>query len=97
MEKYFGDINIHKDSVSIPVDLCWMPKSANEPALEAADFVMHAVQGQMRRAESGGKGFGKDYRAVFMSVPSNLISFMQMASVVVGSPGKEQLLGFELR
>jgi hypothetical protein len=33
----------------IPIECCFMPKSAGDPALEVADFIVNGVGGQARR------------------------------------------------
>jgi len=52
-EQYFSGIRFTCRGRDLPVDLCWMPKSANDPALEVSDFIMHAVRGQERQWLSG--------------------------------------------
>jgi hypothetical protein len=96
IEKYFGMISVQRDGKPLPTELCWMPKSSNEPALEVADFIMHAVHGQMRHQVEGGAGFRRDYEAVFMSVPRTLIEFFQVGSV--SAPDQDEAIaGLQLR
>jgi hypothetical protein len=65
----------------IPVDFYLMPKSAGEPALEVADFIMHAVGRQVRKNLARREGFALDYQAVFHSVDQRLVSYMEVGSV----------------
>ena len=58
-----------------------MPKSAAYPALEVADFVMHAVGRQARNDLKKREGFLPDFKAVFHSVDSKLASFMNVQDV----------------
>jgi hypothetical protein len=45
----FQDFGLEEEGKPIPVDCYFMPKSAGEPALEVADFIMHAVGRQARK------------------------------------------------
>ena len=81
---------------AVPVEHCLMPKAAREPALEVADFVANAVGGMARRYITGYGGFGKDFKAIFHSVPSHLTRFMFVEGVV-GGPDDDYALGVELR
>jgi hypothetical protein len=59
-----------------------MPKSANEPALEVADFIMHAVGRQARQNLKQRGVFAPDFKAVFQSVDHKLASFIEVETVV---------------
>jgi heat shock protein HspQ len=58
-------LRITEDSTEIPVDCYFMRKRSAEPALEVADFVMHAVGRQVRHVLLGRNGFVPDFGAVF--------------------------------
>src|SRR5208283_5604346 len=53
IERNFSGFSLMKDGHKVPAELLWMPKSANEPGMEVADFVMHAVLRQERKAIQG--------------------------------------------
>lgn len=81
IEDAFQDFRIEENGQPLPVECYFMPKCAAEPALEVADFVMHAVQTQVRRKLKGLEGFSRDFQAVFHSVDRKLISFMEVNRV----------------
>jgi hypothetical protein len=59
-----------------------MPKSANFPDLEVADFIANTIGGHARcHLVEGKKGFGKDFQAIFHSVDRQLASFVGIESV----------------
>jgi hypothetical protein len=58
-----------------------MPKAAAEPALEVADFVIHAIGRQARHNLKHRGSFQADFCAVFHSVKRQLVSFTEVASV----------------
>jgi hypothetical protein len=66
----FQDLEISRGSKFIPFICYFMPKSAAEPALEVADFVMHAVGGQARQNLKQHGNYRADFCAVFHSVPT---------------------------
>jgi hypothetical protein len=66
----------------IPVECYFMRKAHGEPALEVADFVMHAVGRQARQNLKKRGDFVPDFCATFHAVASKLTSFMEVASVV---------------
>jgi hypothetical protein len=49
IKEAFQDFGLEEDGRPIPVDCYFMPKSAGDPALEVADFIMHAVGRQARK------------------------------------------------
>jgi hypothetical protein len=74
--RYFSEFGIEERGMPIPVSLGLMPKSLNECGLEVADFVMHAVSGQVQRRLKNRSGFGRDFQSIFHHVPRKLVSFM---------------------
>lgn len=76
VEEAFGDLRITENGTEIPVDCYFMPKASAEPALEVADFIMHAVGRQGRHVLAGRGGFVPDFRAVFHDQDPQLVSYM---------------------
>jgi hypothetical protein len=74
----------------LPWTPCFMPKWANEPALEVADFVAHTVGSQARKNFDQGhaRTHRLDFRAVFHSVDRMLVSGTHVLSLSLGNkPG----------
>jgi hypothetical protein len=78
MEEAFADFKIEENGKPIPVECFFMPKSVGEPALEVADFVMHAVSRQARHRMDGKEGFVRDFAAVFHDQDPRRVSFMDV-------------------
>jgi hypothetical protein len=57
-----------------------MHKEIGDPALEIADFVMHAVGRQARQNLQKRGDFAPDFCAVFHSIDRKLTSFMEIES-----------------
>ena len=75
--------DLEETGISIPSECYFMPKSAGEPALEVADFIMHAVGRQARHNISERGGLLPDFKAVFHSVDRKLVSFMEVENVAI--------------
>jgi hypothetical protein len=68
---------------------CWRAQklsSPSEPALEVADFIMHAVGRQARKNLKQRDGFLLDFQAVFHSVDRKLASFIEVNAVSKHEP-----------
>jgi uncharacterized protein DUF3800 len=76
IEQVFGSFELALDGKSVPLELCWMPKSAHEPALEVADFLANAIGAEVRHRLTGRPGFAKNFEAFFHGVDSRLVSFI---------------------
>lgn len=83
IEQAFQDFDLYRGWKRIPSECYFMPKAAADPALEVADFVMHAVGRQARHNMKGRGTFLPDFEAVFHSVERRLTSFMEAESVRV--------------
>src|SRR5262245_18348862 len=76
VEKAFQGFGLQRDGNPIPVKCSFMSKSAGEPGLEVADFVMHAVGRQARHKLQRREGVVPDFKAIFHTVDEKLASFM---------------------
>jgi len=81
VESAFGDFRIGENGAQIPVECYFMPKAAHDPALEVADFIMHAVGRQARRKLEGRDGFAPDFMAVFHGQDPKRVSYMDVEHV----------------
>jgi len=68
------DLRLEDDGKVIPAQIYFMPKSAQEPALEVADFLAHTAGAQAKWRVDGKSGFRRDYKAMFQSVDPKLVS-----------------------
>lgn len=82
IEEAFQDFEVSRGSKRIPSTCYFMPKSAAVPALEVADFVMHPVHRQARRAFDPCGAFVADFCAVFHTADPTLASFIELEEVV---------------
>lgn len=88
IEEGFGDLSLEENGIPIPCDSYFMPKSASEPGLEVADFVMHAAGRQARRQVRAIDGVEPDFAAVFHSVDRRMVSYIHITEASFGStPG----------
>lgn len=83
IEKAFQGYNLLEDGKNIPIECYFMSKSANHPALEVADFIMHAIGRQARHAVNSTKenDFLPDFKAIFHEVDRRLVSYMKVDDV----------------
>jgi hypothetical protein len=91
IENAFQSFEFSRGSKRIPSECGFMPKSVGEPALEVADFVMHAVGRQMRRNLTKRDTFLPDFRAVFHAVGPELSSFIEVAGALPLIPHRGNL------
>jgi hypothetical protein len=81
IEDAFQGFALEEGGNAIPVECYFMPKQHAEPALEVADFVMHAVGRQARQNLKKRGDFVPDFCAIFHAVDQRLTSFMEVATV----------------
>jgi hypothetical protein len=81
IEKAFENLQARRGWKDIPTQCYFMPKAANDPGLEVADFVMHAVGRQMRQNLKERDRFRLDYQAVFHSVDRSYTSLMETEAI----------------
>jgi hypothetical protein len=79
--QFFGGLELREDGQEIPVEHCLLAKSAGEPGLKMADFIMHAVGRAARRRLEGKQGFPADFDAVFGRCDPRLTSLMFVDSI----------------
>jgi hypothetical protein len=70
------DFGIEEKGRPIPIECYFMPKSAGEPALEVADFIIQTRQNLKQRGV-----FVPDFKVVLHSVDPKLASFMEVDAV----------------
>ena len=85
IEEAFQDLELYRGSKHIPSECYFMPKATAEPALEVADFVMHAIGRQARHNFKRRGSFEPDFCAIFHAVDRKLTSFMEVATVELES------------
>jgi hypothetical protein len=79
-----ADVEYLERKAQVPIDHYFIPKTMNEPGMEIADFIMHAVGGQVRSELTGqGTRFRKDFKAVFQDVPRELVEYMNIQNAMV--------------
>jgi hypothetical protein len=83
IEQAFQGFALEEGGAPIPVECYFMRKEHGEPALEVADFVMHAVGRQARQNLKKRGDFVADFCATFHAVDRRLTSFMEVGSVTL--------------
>jgi hypothetical protein len=74
--QFFGALELEEEGRKIPVDHCFLAKSAGDPGLEVADFIMHAVGRAARHRLTGKERMPPDFVAVFWRCHPLLTSLM---------------------
>jgi hypothetical protein len=82
IEETFHAFDFNRGEKHIPAECGFMPKAACEPALEVADFVMHAIGRQARYNLKRRGSFLPDFCAVFHAVDPKFTSFIEVENVV---------------
>jgi hypothetical protein len=81
IEEVFQNLEVRRGWKVIPTECYFMSKKAGDPGLEMADFVVHAVGGQMRQNLKHRGRFRLDFQAVFHSVDRKYTSFLEVQAV----------------
>jgi hypothetical protein len=81
VSRAFGKPTLTVDGGLIPIECYFMRKAEREPALEVADFVMHAVGRQARRDMAGKNHFAPDFAAVFHDQDQRFVSYLKVDNV----------------
>jgi hypothetical protein len=81
VQEAFQDFEVHRGSKRILSECYFMAKSGASPAMEVADFIMHAVGRQARYNLTRRGGFLADFCAVFHAVEPNLMSYAEVGAV----------------
>lgn len=87
--RHFDELQLSDDGVQLPTEHCLMPKSAGEPGLEIADFIVNAVGTQARRHLRGTAGFSQDFQAVFHQLTPPYAQFLLITDVGGSAEGHE--------
>lgn len=81
---------------TIPVEHCVMPKSANEPGLEIADFVISAAGSEIQRRLRGKTGHAPDFDDVFGRLPAEGARYREITDVTIYADGSVSIEGVHL-
>jgi hypothetical protein len=73
---------INDQKQEIPLEGYFLPKSGGEAGLEVADFVIHTAGANVRDRLKGRKDNRKDFEIIFNQVDQNLVSYLEIGSVV---------------
>lgn len=79
------------DGVKLPVNWGVLDKGADEPALEAADFIAHTTAGFMRDKRDPKSRFAPRYAAVFPIDQPNICRGIELNNVKLEEPRKTKL------
>jgi hypothetical protein len=80
-ERALAGAQLEEDGRVIPLEWYVMPKSAGEPSLEVADFMMHTVAGYIRSGRDPQGKFAARFSAVFGTKNEKLCSFMEGSAI----------------
>jgi Protein of unknown function (DUF3800) len=77
LQAALADFRFEENGRVTPHDWCVMPKSAGEPGLEVADFMMHTIAGYCRSGRDPQGKFAARFSAIFGTKDDRLVSFME--------------------
>ena len=92
----FSQLTPIDGSSSLPVEKSLMPKSANEPGLEVADFIVSAAGSQVQRRLRGQSGQAPDFKDVFCRLPVLGCRYREVSHVAVDGKGLVSVTGVAL-
>jgi hypothetical protein len=96
VKRSFGQLTSLNAPLAIPVEHCLMQKSANEPGLEVADFVVSAAGSEIQRRLRGKTGHAPDFNDVFGRLPAEGARYREIARVAVHADGGVSIDGMRL-
>lgn len=73
-----------------------MPKSANEPGLEVADFIVSAAGSQVQRRLRKKAGLAPDFNDVFGRLPPEGARYREVTRATVHADGQVSIDGVRL-
>jgi len=79
--KHFGSWQFLINGGEIPVYRFRMDKSAREPGLEVADFIIHTSGSQVRDRMAGKRHWRKDFDCIFHNIDQRLVSYIEIDNV----------------
>jgi hypothetical protein len=74
-------LHLEENGRVIPHNWCVMEKSAGEPDLEVADFMMHTIASYCRGGRDPQAKFAARFSAIFGTIDERSTSFMESESV----------------
>jgi hypothetical protein len=77
LEAASNGLQLEEDGRAIPHEWCVLSKSAGEPGLEVADFMMHTIAGYCRSGRNPQSKFAARFSAIFGVADDRLCSFME--------------------
>ena len=96
VKRCFGQLTSLSTPRAIPVEHCFMPKSANEPGLEVADFIVSAAGSQVQRRVRGKSGHAPDFYDVFGRLPPEGCRYREVMRVTIHADSLVSIDGVRL-
>ncbi|HEY2147303.1 MAG TPA: hypothetical protein VGH32_05160, partial [Pirellulales bacterium] len=96
VKRHFGKLTSIDALQALPVEHRLMPKSANEPGLEVADFIVSAAGSQVQRRLRGKSGHAPDFRDVFCRLSSDGCRYREVTRVTRAPDGLVAVDGVRL-
>jgi Protein of unknown function (DUF3800) len=96
VKRHFGELTTIDAVRTLPVEHRLMPKSANEPGLEVADFVVSAASSEVQRRLRGKSGHAPDFYDVFCRLPPEGCRYREVTRVTRDPNGQVAVDGVRL-